>query len=488
LNYAEAKLRLENSTAFSLLRALNAPLCLGFLSAVFRVDRAVWRAQSEMVARLTTVVEEINEAERAPRFKENAKYYLDQWVKDGALLTRYDENNEIVYELTPEADQALLILDRLGDRAQNTAGAESKLRAITATLQQIAERANPDRDQRIRSLQEKIDELREQIDRLRAGEPLIADKPEQLIERYQFAVDIARQLLADFSLIRQRFLNLAKELAEQHASAEATRGTILARALDVHRELNEGPLGHSFAAFQEFLHSPESQKTMFALIDQITRLEGIGLEEMRTKFLSKLPAGLLAEAKSVVIQTRRLSAELRQMLDSDAITTRRQVMESLAAARALAYRLSDEPPSVHLLSMSRPYAELYRAELVLRLPWRAPEQVTGLADSSAHETSAEEKERMRALMAQLPAIEIARLQGHIAHKFAAGDNAFRLLEMLEWFPPAEGQWLLDVVGYLEIARQKGSKHTISDDEAHTWLYQPSGESAGYRLPQIYFYR
>ncbi len=488
MNYADAKLRLESSTAFKLLKAINAPLCLGFLSAVFRVDRAVWRTQSEMVSRLTTMLEEINEAEDERRFTNTAKEYLDQWVAGGALFTRYNEEHEVIYELTPEADQALLIFDRLGERSKNTAGAESKLRAIAMTLQQIAERANPDREQRIAALEERIADLKEQVNRLKAGEALVADSPEQLIERYQFAVDVARQLLADFSLIRQRFLTLAKELAEEHASAEATRGTILSHALDVHRELHEGPLGQSFAAFQEFLHSPESQKALFALIDQITRLEGIGLEEMKTQFLYKLPASLLAEAKSVVAQTRRLSAELRQMLDSEAITTRRQIREALAATKALAYRLSDEPPVKGLIGITRAYAEIDGAEDLLRLPWRPPEQITAVGNSEAHQTSEEDKRRALAMMAQLPAIEIERLKGNLAQRFSAGDNAFRLLEMLEWFPPTEGNWLLDVVGYLEIARMRSSKHAVRIEDDQTWVYQPPGKGARYRLPQIYFYK
>lgn len=488
MNYSDAKSRLEGSAVLKLLKADNAPLCLGFLSAVFRVDRAVWRTQSEMVARLTTVIDEVNDLEGERRFPRPAKEYLDLWVAGGALLTRYNEENEVVYELTPEADQALLVFDSLGERPKHMAGAESKLRAITMTLSEIAERANPDRDARIAALKQKIAELTERLQRLKAGEALVPDSPDKLIERYHFAVDVARQLLADFSLIRQRFLNLAKELAEQHASAESTRGTILARALDVHRELNEGPLGQSFAGFQEFLHSPESQTALFALIDQITRLEGIGAEEMKTRFLYKLPNNLLAEAKSVVAQTRRLSAELRQMLDAQAITTRRQTKEALAALRALAYRLSDDPPEGELMAFTRTYAEMTGTEGVLRLPWRAPDPVAAVGESKAHVASEAEKNQALELMARMPAIDIRRLKANLSVRFDAGDNAFRLVEMLEWFPPVDGNWLLDVVGYLEIARQRGSKHMIRTDDDHVWCYQPAPDGPRYRLPQIYFYR
>jgi hypothetical protein len=154
VNYADAKLRSDRSIALRLLKAENAPLCLGFLHSVFRADRAVVRPQSEMVSRLTTVIEELADDSGERRFPRPAKDYLDAWIAAGALVTRYDDQNEVVYELTPEADQAILMFENLGDRPRNTAGAESKLRAITATLRELAERANPDRDARIRALEE----------------------------------------------------------------------------------------------------------------------------------------------------------------------------------------------------------------------------------------------------------------------------------------------------------------------------------------------
>jgi polyhydroxyalkanoate synthesis regulator phasin len=489
MNYVEARQRLEKSTALRLLKADGASLCLGFLNAVFRVDRAVWRPQSEMIARLTTVLEEINDTEEGERrFPRPAREYLDKWISDGALLSRYNEDNELIYELTPEADQALLIFEGLESRPRQTIGAESKLRAITMTLREIADRANPDRDARIQALQDEVNKLTEQIQRLRAGEALVPDTPEQLIERYHFAVDVARQLLADFSLIRQRFLGLAKELAERHALAEAHRGAILARALDVHRELNEGTLGQSFNGFLEFLYSPESQQALFALIDQITRLEGIGEEEKRRRFLRRLPDNLLAEARSVVDQTRRLSAELRHMLDAETVASRRETREALAALRGLAYRLADQPPEADLLNLTRTYAETGDTENVLRHLWRAPDVVRPVGTPSAHRVSDEEKARALTMMAALPAIDIKRLHRQLAERFAAGDNAFRLTEMLEWYPPPAGNWLLDVVGYLEIARGKSSRHLVSADAGHPWVYIPPGRTEAARLPQIYFYK
>jgi hypothetical protein len=356
------------------------------------------------------------------------------------------------------------------------------------TLREIAERANPDRDARIRTLEEERDKITEQIWRLRDGEQLRPDTPEQLIERYHFAVDIARQLLADFSLIRQRFLNLAKELAERHASTDVARGVILERALDVHRELNNGSLGQSFAGFREFLHSPDAQKVLYELIDKIAKLDGVGQEEKRGRFLQHLPKNLLDEAKSVILQTRRLSSELRHMLDARAITTRRETKEALASLRALAYRLSDEPPEGGIISITRLRAGISGAEIALRQPWRPSEVLQPLGESTPHQPTDAEKRDALAMMRDLSAIEIERLKRNLAERFATGDTAFRLLEMLEWYPPVNGNWLLDVIGYFEITATKSPHYIIKHDSDHTWIYQPPGETERFRLPQIYFYK
>ncbi len=487
MNYVEAKSRLENSTVLRLLNTAYPHLSMSFLSSVFRVDRAPWRTQAEMVSRLTTVLEEIIEESGEKKYPRPAKDYLDIWVAAGALATHYNEEKEIIYELTPESDQALLVFESLGERPKNTAGAESKLRAITTALREIAELANPDREARIRVREAEIVRLTEQIQLLKSGVPLEAATPDQLIERYQFAVDIARQLLADFSLIRKRFLELAKELAERHASGEANRGVILSRALDVHRELTDGPLGQSFAGFQEYLLHNESQRALFSLIEQVTKIEGIGAEEKKNRFLAKLPRNLLAEAKAVIEQTRRLSSELRHLLDAQTILTRRETKETLTQLRALIYRLSDNPPEGTMHETTRAYAEIELTEGVLRLPWRPPEMVTAIGESNPYEATDADKKAALAMMAKLPAIEIARLKGHLAQRFAAGDNAFRLQEMLEWFPPGGGNWLLEVVGYLEIARGGNTKHVVRSEREHTWIYHPP-QGPRYRLPEIYFYK
>ena len=91
-----------------------------------------------MIARLTTVLDEINGPAEPKKFPREAKDYLDKWLVDGALVTRYGDNDDVVYELTPAADEAILFFQQLGDQGPGTRGAESKLRTVMQTLERIS--------------------------------------------------------------------------------------------------------------------------------------------------------------------------------------------------------------------------------------------------------------------------------------------------------------------------------------------------------------
>ena len=337
-----------------------------------------------MVSRLTTVLDEINGDELLKRFPRVAKDYIDKWVADGALLTRYGDGDEIVYEITPETDQAILFYEQMGEQRQNTRGAESKLRTVIESLQWISERANPDREARILDLEKQIAALGDERIRLLAGDPMPSESPERLMEKYQFALDIAQQLLADFSRIRQLFLGVAQELAERYASADVSRGVILERAIHAHRDLHEGPLGKSFSGFREYLATEETRMKLFGLIKRMETIPALTDTVQRDRFLSRMPENLINEAKAVIDQTRRLSSDLRRMLDARAITARRESQEVLTALKSLAYSMADEPPVADLVEMSLPYANIDEAEHAMRFPWRAPDIVVPSGKSTPH--------------------------------------------------------------------------------------------------------
>lgn len=486
MNFAEAKYRLDRSATLRLLKAEGAALCIPFLRDVFRVDRAIHRSQPEMIARLTTVLDEINGPGDNMKFPRTAKEYLDKWVTDGAVVTRYDENDDVVYELTPAADEAILFFQQLDDRGPGTRGAESKLRTVMQSLERIKQGANPDRETRLEDLRRRIAALEEEKVKLLAADSIQPDSKEKLLEEFQFAVEMAHGLLADFSRIRQRFLEVAQELAEKYASADISRGALLERALAAHNELRTGTLGQSFFGFREYLAADETQSTLSELIEQVERIPLFAEILSQDRFLLRIPQNLIAEAQAVVHQTRRLSSDLRRMLDATAITSRREAHELIGDVKALLYSLCDTPPESHLIDAALPYADIETAEMVLRGPWKAPDVIVPLGESTAHSNTPTAEDLK--MFEDLSIIDIPRLVRQVKERFEVEDHGFRLTEMLTWYPPRKGDWLLDVIGYLELASRPKSTFVLKDGPNDYWLYRPEGSDRTYRLPQVYFFK
>ena len=439
-----------------------------------------------MIARLTTVLDEVNGPQDPKKFPREAKYYLDKWLVDGALVTRYGDSDEVVYELTPAADEAILFFQKLGEQAPGTRGAESKLRTVMQTLERIKQGASPDRAARLQDLDERIRALQTERVNILVADRIQPDSPEKILEEFHFAIEMAHGLLADFSRIRQRFLEVAQELAERYASADISRGILLERALNAHTELRTGPLGQSFAGFRDYLAADETQSKLSNLIEQLEQIPLLAERMSRDRFLARVPQSLIAEAQAVVQQTRRLSSDLRRMLDATAITSRREAHELVGDVKALLYSLSDRPPTAPLIEVALPYVNSEKAEMALRLPWKAPDVIVPLGESEAH-TNTPPPDVLK-LFAELSIIDLPRLTAQVQERFQQEDHGFRLTEMLEWFPPRRGEWLLDVIGYLELARRPRSSFVLRDNPDDYWEYRPPDGDRSYRLPQVYFYK
>jgi Protein of unknown function (DUF3375) len=77
----------DNSPAWRLLRADNAPLVLSFLHRVFVADNVRSISATELASRLDDELYALNQQDggrAAPRFPKPAKAYLDDWAAPGA--------------------------------------------------------------------------------------------------------------------------------------------------------------------------------------------------------------------------------------------------------------------------------------------------------------------------------------------------------------------------------------------------------------------
>ena len=143
-------------------------------------------------------------------------------------------------------------------------------------------------------------------------------------------------------------------------------------------------------------------------------------------------------------------------------------------------------PTGPLWEAALPYADIEKTETMLRLPWKAPDVIVPLGESQAH-TNAASPDVLK-LFADLSFIDLTRLNEQLEERFRLEDYGFQLTEMLKWYPPRRGEWLLDVIGYLELARRPKSTFVLRDRPEDYWEYRPPDSERSYRLPQVYFHK
>ncbi|MDP3072374.1 MAG: DUF3375 family protein [Opitutaceae bacterium] len=483
MNYYETQQRLEMSGALRVLKKDTAPLILGFLHAAFRADHAVARTEREMIARLTEYIERINEETGDTLIPGKAKDYLSQWCdpKFGVLKNRYNETLEVVYEITPDVDMALSFIE--GSR-RNFIGTESKLRTIAEKLQEIADNTDSDRHRRIDRLRAEREKLDNQIRELLRGDPVPIFSRIEVTERYQLVQDLALSLRRDFTVIRERFQQLARRIVEQHSAGGMKRGHVVRGAIDDELRLRESDEGQSFAAFQQFLLQPESQERFFDLIERVERLDVIPPDQREAGVLKNLPSVLLEEAGGVVETNRRLSSALRRVLDSVATSRRQETAAIIAEIKALAYALKDSPPEGPILD-GPAEVNLEEAEWLNRVPWQAGDEISIPAEIGAAATG--DPLEAAARLARLEHIDFARLKANIERAFGHFGNHFRLSEVFDFVPPTSERLILEILGYLALAA-KNADWKVDHRVGHEFVASVPGCPVAYRVPQIYFYR
>ena len=191
----------DNSPAWRLLRADNAPLVLSFLHRVFVADSIRSISASELASRLDDELYALNQrdGEQGGRtFPKPAKAYLDDWAapEAGWLRKYYPEGtDEPHYDATPAVEKALQWIQSLNER--EFVGTESRLKVILDLLRQIVFGTETDPDARIEELTR---QRRNSTSRLRASRQAICpcSTPTAVRDRYQQFSATARELLADF--------------------------------------------------------------------------------------------------------------------------------------------------------------------------------------------------------------------------------------------------------------------------------------------------
>lgn len=250
----------DASPTAKLLRSDHAPLVIDFLHRTFKAGEAISVGQLELRSSLANYQEELHETEPSVMVGP-AEQYLAKW-SDAGWLQRFLEASSVEpqYQLTRFAEEAIRFVDSVLSRGNSLVGTESRLRLVIETLEDIVRGASADPQRRLEYLREQRALIDAEIEAIESGKSIQVYRPAQIRERFQTAVELLKALQSDFRAVEERFQLITRDVQQQQATGDKTRGGILGFALDAEDLLKQQDEGISFFAFVAFLFSPTQDR------------------------------------------------------------------------------------------------------------------------------------------------------------------------------------------------------------------------------------
>ncbi len=338
---------LVTSAATRILRSPNAALILSFLYQQFKQAQRSTVPYLQLLERLESHIEGVNDllAEK-DQYPINAKDYLRQWASEEQRLIRiYAQGSaaEEVVELTKDAERAISWIEELERRP--FVGTESRFLTIFSLLEEIVARSTTNPETRLKQLERDRDAIQQEMDEIKATGTVKQFSTTQIKERFLQAEDTARMMQRDFTLVRDNFKTLARQVQEAQLLPDARKGTLVGAVLDAEDQLKESDEGRSFYAFWQFLLNPERQETLSDLLDIVQTLPDVQEVTVGRSILESLVSNLLRYGGEIARSNQRLIEQIRRMLDERLVAETRRVRQLVEEIKAEAFQQQDSPPA-----------------------------------------------------------------------------------------------------------------------------------------------
>lgn len=467
----------DQHAGWGLLRYDHAPLVIAFFHRVFIAPNVRSIGQAELVEALEDELFAYRRGlgDRAP--SKGAAEYLVEWTSgDRGWLRRFfpDGSDHPAFDLTPDAEQAVLWVLRVADRP--FVATESRLRVLVELLDHMARGIETDPDARVAALARQRAEIDAEIERVRGGRVEVTE-PRQLREQFQQFVAMARELLGDFRQVEQNFRSLDRAVRGQIATWDGGKGDLVAEILGERDAIDTSDEGRSFRAFWELLVSQQRQDEMAENLERV--LQHPAVAELRPdRRLRRIHHDWLDAGEHTQRTVALLSSQLRRFLDDQVWLEDRRVVEILRRVEATALALRGQPPAGAIHTIDLPHAEL-------ALPFERPlftSRATAVIDDAVER--ADNVEVALSSLFDLQVVDVARISDHIDRSIdELGQVTLR--ELCTAMPIERG--LAEIVTYLHLGSDRYT--TTTDDNVEdiiTWTLDGAERSA--RLPRVVFVR
>lgn len=310
---------LKDSPSVNLLKLRNLDVIITFLYATFSQDRSsilsddLHRRLEDYLDHFEVDFDEENDIQQAFDTNEvKAKRSIKKWADSGFLSNYYNDNGDIVYQLSPYTIKTLNWLETL--KKKEFVAAESKFKDIFNQLQELVEFTDEDVNKRIKNLERKKAELDEQIQDLKMGKEVEILEDFQIIPRFDRLNTTARELLSDFKEVEDNFKKITNEIYQKHLDQSLSKSDVLDFTFDALDRLKESHQGKSFYAFWEFLMDRSLQEQWKELTEELySKLDEKGIKNDDT-FLRGIKRYLFKSGKKVYEANDKMAEKLSRII------------------------------------------------------------------------------------------------------------------------------------------------------------------------------
>ena len=474
----------KSDPALLALRKDWTPLVVGFLHYAFKDKQEVFLPQGQFREQLGLYLDHVNAMlPEDSRYHHDADYYLNRWSREDNLIRIRPRDGGHVVQLSPYAERLLGWFDDMLNRGM--IGTESRLRNILSMLDELVARSTEDVEQRLRQLYDQREQIEVEIARIEMTQQVDGWSDVQIRERLDLIGGMARQLLRDFTLVEERFRDIARAIQQAQLDPDARRGDILGAALDADEQLENSDEGQSFRAFYELLNHPQQRDKFQQLIDAVFEFPRLSGHSANYAMLKHLTSYLLDAGEGVNRSKQRVAEHLRRVVDTRNLVESRRVQTLAGEIKHLTSQIGEDV--LPLMNSRQPFY-IIKGEPEIDLPLERP--LYEPADN------AETTDRPRPASMVFDAdVLMALLETFYVDSMVLRDNIERLLmsraevtlsDVCRFYPIKLG--ISEVIEYVHIAVRE-PQHSIERDELEELLIRtPGGEEKSIVIPRIIFRR
>jgi len=438
------------------LRIENAPLVISFLNNRYKTASKITIPFKELEEGLNDYIEDLSEAADVV-YSQTGATYIKQWIEDGFLRNYFDEEkDDFVVELTPDTERAFSWLDELISSVNEFVGTESRFLWIFNLLKEIVLESTIDPEAKIKDLEQQKKRLEKEIEKIKERGVGRTFTSTQIKERYFLVRKQTRELISDFRQVEQNLRNITGEIQNRYLVEDLNKGEIVNYLLESDDELRDSDQGNSFFAFWHFLRSYKQQSELQYLIEKTFDIPEIKQLEGDEQLLRKIKHHLLNSGEKVQKSTRRMSEQIKKILDEQSAAENRRVFELTKEIKKWALENVDDHPE----DKDFIYIEASpNVRLIMDRPlWKANRPVSfHLEELKADDETLDEHDLKNLLMHSH--VDIDELKKNVQNLLKYQKEAV-LSEVLEKFPVQKG--LEEIVCYVQMANEE-EKHTVDEE-------------------------